>query len=83
MTVSLTIEPELEERVVEAAKRCGVSVEEFAQKALAEKAQVELLPRPKKMPTKDFLKAMAYRGPIDSAMANQEITREFIYGDHP
>jgi len=83
MTINLTLEPELEERVVEASTRYGISIEEFARKTLAERFQAELSARQKKMSTKEFLDAMAYRGPIDSTMAAQEITREFIYGEHP
>jgi hypothetical protein len=82
MTIQVMLEPELEERVVEAAKRRGVSIEEYAKKTLTEMVQVDLVDSRKRLSTEEFLDAIAYRGPIDPSMASQEISREFIYGDH-
>ena len=81
MTVELEIKPDLEERILEAARALGVSTSEFVREAVLEKTASML--RERKMTTEEFLDSMAYHGPISDEMRAQEITREFIYGDHP
>ena len=81
MTIELQIKPDLEERILQAARVRGMSTSEFVREAVLEKTATML--RDRKMTTEDFLQAMAYHGPVPDEMRTREITREFIYGDHP
>ncbi len=85
MTIKLENDPALESQVTVAAAERGISVDEYVREALLEKAQsrIRVASRQRQLTTREFLDAMAYHGPVDPLMKTQEITREFIYGDHP
>ena len=85
MTIELANDPALEFEVTAAAEARGISVNEYVHEVLKEKTktQFEVAKAQRKLTTREFLDAMVYRGEVDPAMATQEITREFIYGDHP
>ena len=83
MTIELEIRPELEEKIVAAAERRGVTVQEYVHEAAAQRLRAEPRIAEKKLSIEEFLDGMAYHGPIPEEMKTQKITREFIYGDHP
>ena len=87
MTIQVALDPALELQVTAAASARGMSLDEYVNEALLEKAQARLRERiaawKPTITVEEFLQAMAYHGPIPEEMRTQEITREFIYGDHP
>lgn len=82
MTIAIEVQPELEQKIVAAAERHGVTVEAYLTSAAEEKVKSE--PRgPRTLKAfEEFLDAMAYHGPVPDEMKTQAITRAFIYGDH-